>query len=55
VRDVAAACWIPTAYLQRFGRENVIPFGSDRIKENGHVAQTGDRIDGDSRRGNARA
>jgi hypothetical protein len=45
----------PTAYLQRFCPEKVIRLGSDRIKEKGHVAQNGDRIDDDSRRGNARA
>jgi hypothetical protein len=53
VRDLAAARW--AADLQRFCHESVIPFGSDWIRENSHVAQNGDRIDSDSRRGNARA
>jgi hypothetical protein len=53
VRDLAAARW--AAHLQRFCHESVIPFGSDWIRENSDVAQNGDRIGSDSRRGNARA
>jgi hypothetical protein len=55
VRDLVATGWIPAADLQRFCHESVILSGSDWMRENGHVAQNGDRIDGDSRRGNARA
>jgi hypothetical protein len=55
VRDLVATRWIPAADLQRFCHESVILPGSDWMRENGHVAQNGDRIDGDSRRGNARA
>jgi len=55
VRDLVATRWIPAADLQRFCHESVILSGSDWMRENGHVAQNGDRIDGDSRRGNARA
>jgi hypothetical protein len=40
---------------QRFCHENVILSGSDWMKEDGHVAQNGDCIDGDSRGGDARA
>jgi hypothetical protein len=36
VRDLAAARW--AVDLQRFGRESVILFGSDWIRENSHVA-----------------
>jgi hypothetical protein len=51
VRDFVATRW----YLQRFCHESVILSGSDWMRENGHVAQNGDRVDGDSRRSNARA
>jgi hypothetical protein len=53
VRDLVAARWLPAADLQRFCHESVILFGSDWMRENGHVAQNSDRVDGDSRRGNA--